>query len=309
MNRNPSIRYRCSVAIQLIDTVTGGGPATGGLKLILGLLDAPEQTAPPRPLPPRAGSGLQPKGGGYYAASGLEPGHYMLIVQSPNYMVARLQWTLQPEMTIPFQANLRLLPAPAYPYATRMTRIQCRCLDDDEKPVAGAELLLHSYEAQAGRARLRREASAGATELYVRAISASPVGGMELLLLPTDFSSAEQSPQAELERVQIAYADDEQQKSDMTDSLATGELCWKLHQPLQHSYPVGTALLTLTRGRSDARGEALLVLPTLPGGVTDYELCMDERSASLKTHLTLKEGEALRVELNMASGEAQIRNR
>ncbi len=309
MNRNHSIRYRCSVAVQLIDTVTGGAPATSGLKLILGLLDDLEQPSSPRPLPPRASSVLQPKGGGYYAASGLEPGHYTLTVQSPHYMAAQIQWTLQPDVTIPFQASLRLLPAPAYPYAARLTRIQCRCLDDDGKPVAGAELLLHSYEAQAGRARLRREASAGATELYVRAMGTSPVGGAELLLLPTDSSSEERSLQAELERVQIAYADDEGQNSDIKDSLAIGELCWKLHQPLQHSYPVGTALLTLTRGRSDARGEALLVLPSLPGGVTDYELSTDKSSSPFQTHLTLKEGEALRVELNMISRQAQIRTR
>ncbi len=317
MNSSGLIRYRCSVALRLIDSVTGGAPAARGLRLQLSLLDEPNQMASARPLPPLRGRGLQPKGGGYYAASDLEPGHYAVTVHSPDYVPLQLQWTLESHVSRPFEASLRLLPSPLYPYAERLTRVRCRCIDEDEQPVPGVDLFLHGSQPSAARARLRRAAEAGAIELYVRTTGASPVAGERLILLCEQTLSEQTLSQqtedagaaatASLERITIASTEDED--ADSVRLEGAGERCWKLSEPLQHSYPAGTSLLVLIYGQSDERGEALLVLPALPGGATDYELSTGEEEAALQAHLTLKEGEALRVELNMASGQARIRNR
>ncbi|MFD1887389.1 hypothetical protein [Paenibacillus wenxiniae] len=308
MNSSRSIRYRCSVVLRLIDSVTGGAPAARALKLHLGLLDQPDQTAPARVLPPLRGRALQPKGGGYYAASELEPGHYVLTVHSPDYMPMQLQWTLESQAAKPFEANLRLLPSSAYLYAERLTRVRCRCIGEDEQPVSGVDLFLRGSQSAAARARLRQAAEVGATELYVRATGTTPVAGEQMVLLSQQQVDEETATSASLERIQIAAAEEDREDGVMQVQSA-GERCWKLTEPLQQRYPAGTPLLHLIYGQSDARGEALLVLPTLPGGATDYELSTGEGTASLQAHLTLKEGEALRVELNMASGQARIRNR
>ncbi len=305
MSSSGSIRHRCSVALRLIDSVTGGAPSVSGLKLSLGLLDELNQVTPARSLPPLHGRGLQHKGGGYYAAGALEPGHYVLTVDSPNYVRAQLQLTLEPQSSMPFQAELRLLPSPNYPYAERLTRIRCRCVDAQEQPVAGIELLLHGIQPAAARARLRRAAEAGATELYVRATGVSPVAGESFILLPESSADDESVASVPLERIDIATREDD----DEVRLEVSGERCWQLAEPLQHSYRAGASLLSLIQGQSDARGEALLVLPVMPGGATDYRLSTSEGDAAVQAQLTLKEGEALRVELDIASGQARIRNR
>ncbi|WP_322906401.1 hypothetical protein [Paenibacillus campi] len=300
-----SIRYRCSVALRLIDSVTGGVPAVRGLKLTLGLLDELGQTTTARPLPPMNGRGLLPKGGGYYAASELEPGHYVLTVQSPDYMPARLEWTIEPQSSIPFQVDLRLLPAPAYPYAQRFTRVYCRCIDEQGHPLAGIDLFLRGSQTAAARARLRREATAGTDELYVRATGAEPVIGEQMVLLCEPSSSDDPAiASASAEPIRIANSADDEPVAPVQTA---GERCWKLAQPLQRDYPAGTSLLAVVQGRSDRRGEALLVLTSLPGGATDYELSTGADETLFRTHLTLKEGEALRVELNRASGQVRVR--
>lgn len=310
MTRSLPIHHVCGIAIRLIDAVTGKAPYDS---LQWQLVPHDDHAGSGASIPRKHGP--LSKGDGYYAYANLPAGSYRLDIRSPYYNSIRLDVDVQVDTdTQPFIHQVLLTPSPNYPAADHLTVVRCRCMALSSIPAAGITLTLCPKPSGAAYPRLRSAADSGAEQLHIRragSISALPGEHFEL------YSSADQLPEADHDRIVIAHTMQQVQSKPTsaadkweaaTHTQQEGGEWWQLEKPLEHAFPAGTILLPISYAVSDLRGEALFIVRHLPADRCEYVLTVQAEEDWI-IHLTLKEGEALRVELNMRERHSSIRKR
>lgn len=263
-----SIRHQLSAVIYVTDMITGRAVDRQRLTFML------EPT------------GITPiyKNEGYYVYSNLPAGIYRLIVHSLDYGIVTRQWEWNPQQKDPPVFQLLLQPSPAYSFATKITRIYCRCVDVVGAPITDVPLTLYSRSPENSRARLRKKTNVEDQVLEVATTGVRSLAG-ESYLLCSMHEDIEQNEQIEIKSF-----------PQLNDQV------WQLISPLSHSYTAGALLLPIVRATTDHRGEAVLVIRSLPSSKGQFELVAgySDQKPYMSKMLTIQEYEVISLQLTIS---------
>ncbi|UFJ38957.1 hypothetical protein LOK74_12770 [Brevibacillus humidisoli] len=249
-----TVRSRFSLAICLVDAFTTGPPLAADIRVQL------------------EGAFRQPirKPGGTYVFSDVPDGHYRVRIDSNEYFPQMLDVQLDSSNENRLILHVPLTPRPSYPFAAGTSLIRAALRDEQNQPIAGANVTAVALLEDVVWGRLTDPVQQGDRWLRLRKAMGKPAVGESFAIRMGDTNDFDYG--------RIAVFGQEPGLVQLT-------------APLQREHPKGASCLPAVQTISDERGE--VVVPFYSNGAKQFVVVLTFQHQHLVTtkDILLREGE------------------